>query len=569
LARFDSELSGITDAVERAVTGLVHPGVAAADRPAQGRFLRLAFAAPLLAPLLLAPAFAQDLGGFLAGTLAAFAIGWGAAALTLATGSIAIAGALLVIGAAAFIAAAAALAGVAASPLLLVLIALPVEARLVTRTAAPARLATLVALAAGLSAFAAGQGGPAALGLHWLAPAAWAATAWLRRPRPAPRIASAEIDRIALFGGIGLAVEPSGRVAEVSASARDLAGLDPALLCGNGLFDRLHVADRVDWLAALAELREGATARRLRLRLRVPAAAPGDGSGHLELDVDLALDGDRIAGLMKPAALPPMPAAIDPAELELAKSRFLAAVSHELRTPLNAIIGFSDMLLHGLFGGFADPRQREYVELISDSGHHLLGVVNAILDVSKIEAGTYDVRAEPFCFADAVDMSVSMVERQAAAKHITLANQVTRCGRDLTADRRAVQQILINLLSNAVKFTPDGGQVTIACARRPGLFEFTVADTGIGISEQNLARLGRPFTQIENDLTRSHDGTGLGLSLVKGLVELHHGRVSIESAPGAGTLVRVGLPDSGRAAAVRNDTEAGDGAGGATLRKTG
>jgi cell cycle sensor histidine kinase DivJ len=233
----------------------------------------------------------------------------------------------------------------------------------------------------------------------------------------------------------------------------------------------------------------------------------------------------------------------------VAKSRFLAAVSHELRTPLNSIIGFSDMLVHGMAGEFADARQREYVELIRESGTHLLSVVNAILDVSKIEAGAYSIRPEPFVVAEAIELCRSMMAQQAHDQGVRLTAEVTPGTGEICADRRAVQQIMLNLLSNAVKFTPAGGEVGIEVQRRGSRLRLAVRDTGIGIAEEDLGRLGQPFMQVRNDFTRQFDGTGLGLSLVKGLVRLHEGEMTIECAPGEGTTVAVMLPVAGPAAA--------------------
>ena len=228
--------------------------------------------------------------------------------------------------------------------------------------------------------------------------------------------------------------------------------------------------------------------------------------------------------------------------LEISKSRFLAAVSHELRTPLNAIIGFSDMLQHEMFGPFADPRQKEYVGLISESGNHLLSVVNSILDVSRIEAGTYPTTPEPFRFCEAVDMCHAMLKDQARNREIDLQVEIASDIGEIDADRRAVKQILINLLSNALKFTPSGGRVVVGGKRIGSRLHFWVSDTGIGIAEDDLALIGKPFTQIQNEYTKRFDGAGLGLSLVTGLVSLLHGTMAIESAPGEGTTVTISLP---------------------------
>ncbi|RUU59733.1 HAMP domain-containing histidine kinase, partial [Mesorhizobium sp. M2C.T.Ca.TU.009.01.2.1] len=310
----------------------------------------------------------------------------------------------------------------------------------------------------------------------------------------------------------------------------------------------------VAYLTALADMREGAPKRRLDLRIRLPREGSSASDnfrpfslellrGEADRDVfTLVLrENDDVAALCEELA----EAREAAATAEVAKGRFLAVVSHELRTPLNAIIGFSDMLLHEMFGAFKDPRQKEYVGLIRESGQHLLSVVTSILDVSRIEAGAYATELEPFRFVEAVDMCRSMMRPLADAKGIVLATQIAPDAGEINADRRAVQQILINLASNAVKFTPDGGSVVIGAKRVGSRLHFWVSDTGIGIAEEDMANLGKPFMQIQNDYTRRFEGTGLGLSLVKGLVALHDGTMSIESAPGEGTTVTIGLPVNG------------------------
>jgi cell cycle sensor histidine kinase DivJ len=203
------------------------------------------------------------------------------------------------------------------------------------------------------------------------------------------------------------------------------------------------------------------------------------------------------------------------------------------------------MLLHEMFGGFADPRQKEYVGLVRESGHHLLAVVNSILDVSKIESGAYATNPEPFRFRDAVDMCHSMLKYQADGKGLDLTVDVSLETGEIHADRRAVQQMLINLVSNAIKFTPHGGSIVIGAKRIGSRLHFWVSDTGIGISAGDLAQVGKPFMQVQNDYTRQFEGAGLGLSLVKGLVSLHNGTMAIESEPGDGTTVTISLPVHG------------------------
>jgi cell cycle sensor histidine kinase DivJ len=373
-------------------------------------------------------------------------------------------------------------------------------------------------------------------------PTLWPAAA--ERSVPAGPIAPAD--------AVVLRFAESGDVLDATETTRAVLNLAPDLLCGSGLFDRVHVADRVAYLCALAEMRSGAAGRRIELRLRLPGAAGTDGPDNFQpFAVDFCASANGIVAMLRGNrdmvqlrdALREATDRNDGAEI--AKGRFLAAVSHELRTPLNAIIGFSEILLHELFGGFTDARQREYTALIKESGHHLLAVVNSILDVSKIESGTYAIQTEPFAFGEAAEMCRSMMSLQAERKQIDLRTQIPPSLGELVADRRAVQQMLINLVANAIKFTPEKGSVVVGAQRVGSRLHFWVADTGIGIDKDDLDRIGRPFMQVRNDYTRQFEGTGLGLSLVKGLVSLHEGTMSIESAPGEGTKVAISLPLAG------------------------
>jgi len=461
-----------------------------------------------------------------------------------------------------------AFAGGLASPVSLMALALVFEAWWVGRSRAAAFAGILAALFAVTSGAVLADrlmqpaGG---LPLQWLIPLLYAATLWLRLDRPqreqqdnaGSRLSSLE----SLIDGVVLRLARAGEVIDASAQADGLLRLSPSLLLGTGFFDRIHLADRVAYLCALADMREGAGRQCVEIRFRLPRQTGEEGDNYRPFSIEfmdageagfLALlrDNEEMVALRDDLAR--TREAAD--STEVAKSRFLAAVSHELRTPLNAILGFSDMLLQEMFGGFADPRQKEYVGIVRESGHHLLTVVNSILDVSKIEAGTYTIAPEPFAFREAVDACAAMMSHQAETKSVTISERVPAAIGDVCADRRAVQQILINLLSNAVKFTPERGDVEIGARRSGGRLSFWVSDTGIGISEEDMARLGRPFTQIRNDYTRQFEGTGLGLSLVKGLVSLHQGEMSIESAPGKGTLVTVTLPVDGPAPAEREST---------------
>jgi cell cycle sensor histidine kinase DivJ len=217
-------------------------------------------------------------------------------------------------------------------------------------------------------------------------------------------------------------------------------------------------------------------------------------------------------------------------------------MSHELRTPLNAIIGFSEVMTHEMFGPVGSPRYLEYARLINESGGHLLGLINGILDMSKIEAGKFELSEEMFDLFDVADQAARFVKLQADRKGVVLKLGIAQDARTIFADERAVKQVLVNLVTNGVKFTPRGGEVRVGAVRRGGGIEITVSDTGMGISPEDVKRLGQPFEQVEGAHTRTQEGTGLGLALVKALTSMHGGEAQIESALGEGTTVRVTLP---------------------------
>ena len=234
-------------------------------------------------------------------------------------------------------------------------------------------------------------------------------------------------------------------------------------------------------------------------------------------------------------------------EANQAKSKFLANMSHELRTPLNAIIGFSEIMESSMFGPLGSDKYGEYCRDIHQSGQYLLEVINDILDMSKIEAGRIRLDAEQIELEPFLNDAMRVVSGRANDKRVKLTARLGR-GIRLTADHRLLKQIVLNLLSNAVKFTPEGGRVTIRARATSGWVSISIADTGIGIPEEALARLGRPFEQVESQLTKSHQGSGLGLAIAKSLTELHHGAMRIRSTPGIGTMVLLRLPISRTAA---------------------
>ncbi|MDP9321616.1 MAG: GAF domain-containing protein [Chloroflexota bacterium] len=233
------------------------------------------------------------------------------------------------------------------------------------------------------------------------------------------------------------------------------------------------------------------------------------------------------------------------------KSEFLANMSHELRTPLNAIIGFSDVLGQRLFGEL-NERQAEYTTDIASSGRHLLDLVNEILDLSKVEAGRMELEPSEFALADTIRGALAFVRERAARHAIALTEDAPADLGTVVADERKVRQVLLNLLSNAVKFTPDGGTIGVRARRRNGEVEVSVRDTGIGIAPEDQAKVFDEFQQVGKPSDRSREGTGLGLTLAKRFIELHGGRIWIESELGKGTTFTFAMPVGRAAAAAAN-----------------
>ncbi|HEX8665319.1 MAG TPA: PAS domain-containing sensor histidine kinase, partial [Beijerinckiaceae bacterium] len=348
----------------------------------------------------------------------------------------------------------------------------------------------------------------------------------------------------------------NGHVLKASSAAAKLLGTAPASLLGRGLLNRVHVSDRPAFLKAISDaaLSDRPVAIEFRLHAGVPEGerviwaetrahrieSEGQGGEYAVVAVtrDVSEHRRRADELERARA--------DAEAADESKGRFLATVSHELRTPLNAIIGFSEILAAKsppLGAPEVGPeRRQEYAAIIHASGQHLLDVVNTLLDMSKIDTGNFDFVPEPFAAGPVVHACCDLMQLKAEQAGVLLTRDVPRDLPELVADARACRQILINLLSNAVKFTPRGGRVSVSARRRHDRVELTVADTGIGIAEEDLPRLGNPFFQAGAAYSRSHDGTGLGLSVVRGLVGLHQGEIVIESAPGDGTTVTVSLP---------------------------
>ena len=224
-----------------------------------------------------------------------------------------------------------------------------------------------------------------------------------------------------------------------------------------------------------------------------------------------------------------------------AKSQFLATMSHELRTPLNAIIGFSEVLSAEMFGSLGNPRYREYADDIRQSGAHLLNLITEILEFSRIEVGHLALNEEPASVTEIIDNATRMMRLAALQEGLTLECDIAELP-PVTLDRQRFKQVLLNLLSNAIKFTPVGGRIVVRALWNAENLIIEIADTGIGIAQADMKRAFEAFGQIDSDLNRKHDGAGLGLPLARSIMELHGGKLTLDSHPGKGTTATITLP---------------------------
>lgn len=229
-------------------------------------------------------------------------------------------------------------------------------------------------------------------------------------------------------------------------------------------------------------------------------------------------------------------------ELNQHKSEFLANMSHELRTPLNSIIGFSEVLLEKYFGEL-NPKQTDYVVNINNSGQHLLDLINDILDISKIEAGQFELNKSRFGLTKVFKLVINILEVRAKKKNIHFSNNGIENLGEFYADERAVKQILLNLLTNAIKFTPEGGKVILNVTHHHDNLEVSISDTGIGIAKKDQEAVFEEFKQVNSSTTKIQEGTGLGLFIVKRLIEMHGGQIHLESELGHGSTFIFNIPN--------------------------
>ena len=353
---------------------------------------------------------------------------------------------------------------------------------------------------------------------------------------------------------------PNGTVQFISPAAEALVGVQPQRLLGHGLFDRVHVVDRPAYLTALSDAARGGEARSVEFRLRRDGARGEAGAfiwvemrcrpleGTSDRPAPANAETEVVAVLRDVTDRKLQQQALEEARIaaeraDASKTRFLATMSHELRTPLNAIIGFSEMIAQEDILMLDAAKRQEYARLINDSGQHLLSVVNGILDMSKLESGSFELAPEPFAPRSALINCCNLLALKASDNGVDLITDAPKDLPEINGDPRAFRQILLNLVSNAIKFTERGGSVTVTAGVEGARLVVRVRDTGVGIAADDLARIGDPFFQAgETYHQRRHEGTGLGLSIVKSLVGMHGGDMQVQSRVGEGTSVTVALP---------------------------
>ncbi len=337
--------------------------------------------------------------------------------------------------------------------------------------------------------------------------------------------------------------DADGIITYASPAANALLGVSPWSLERRGLTAAMSVGNSARCQEAIAQCLELGTPGSVEVEISVGGAAR-----WIEFRCKPLAGGESAVAVMRDVtarrwhAIAMRQAREEAESASRAKSAFIATISHELRTPLNAIIGFSEMLHRELHAEAGAERHADYSRIIRESGEHLMSLVKDLLDVSKIEAGRLTICTEPFHAPDMIASSVDTLRPAIAAKAITLDVSVAGDLGEVVADQRACKQMLMNLLSNACKFTPQGGRIELNAMVDGSNVVLSVRDSGIGIAPDHVARLGEPFYQVDSSHSRQLEGAGLGLAIVRGLVDLHGGRLQIESALGEGSCFRLVLP---------------------------
>lgn len=375
----------------------------------------------------------------------------------------------------------------------------------------------------------------------------------IHRSSGAAGIAEAQASVLCLALGDTVATfDESGNVTDLRGDSYALLRTSHSSLLAQGLFRRINVGDRPSFLKALSDAARERRPAQAVVRMRVGDwdIAAQEETSWIEARFAYCM-GATVAVLRNVDAMRARENEIAAAqrlasEASEAKDRFLATVSHELRTPLNAIIGFSEILASDAVGPVSDERRKEYATIIRQSGEHLLEVVNMLLDMSKLEAGKFVVEPEPFSLKELLGGVCDMMALRAAQSGVDLTREVPDDTPEIVSDRRALRQVLINLVSNAVKFTSSKGSVAVRAEKVAGAINITIRDTGIGIPEDELPNLGTPFFQARSSYDRSHEGTGLGLSVVRRLMGLLGGTIHLASRIGVGTAITIRLPINAR-----------------------
>jgi PAS domain S-box-containing protein len=347
-------------------------------------------------------------------------------------------------------------------------------------------------------------------------------------------------DAIIILDSIGSILEFNGRASELLGYEQfKLSELNVAALSPEGYFSTLLSAFK-------KTLKEGNAASDIKLKLFDNRLIDADVSSSVidkEKGIVQIIVRDITEKKLSEETL--LYAKMEAEAANRTKSEFLANMSHELRTPLNSVIGFSDLLLLETFGEL-NEKQKRHVSNVSNSGKHLLNLINDILDLSKVEAGKMEFYVENIIIADLLDDVMKIVSPLASKKSIILISNIDPQLVSIKADRKKLKQVLLNLLSNAIKFTPEHGKVTIESKRHVENVRFEVKDTGIGISKKDQAILFNEFTQIDSAQNREYEGTGLGLALVRRFVEMHEGNVWVESELEQGSSFYFEIPVNGK-----------------------
>lgn len=362
-----------------------------------------------------------------------------------------------------------------------------------------------------------------------------------------------------------LHLEANGHLIHASPGTENMFGCKAYSLNGPGLIERVHVLDRPAFLKFLSDTAHDGQTRRLELRVRRDQNADtGRETQFVWAEISMTCNAaSEVAGpvfalIRDISSRKEQQGKLEDARREAeeaseSKSRFLATMGHELRTPLNAIVGFAEMMSAGI-GGQLEDTHAEYADMIGQSGRHLLDVVNMLLDMSKINAGRFELHLEEFEPDMLADPSLYMVSALARSKHVHVETDIADNLPIIKGDERACRQVIINLLSNAIKFSKPDGVVRLSMRRQGAKLNITVNDDGIGMSREQVERIGEPFFQAHAGLARQYEGTGLGLSIVKGLVDLHDGVLRAKSTLDEGTAITVLLPLLGPEPAMGHQT---------------